>query len=171
MDTETHNGFTNYYSVVARDHRLAWDGGRFVIGGMGTEGDPSSYFHAARSRPDAQTVGERQEMGVNIYVYPNPATRESLAEFQSREPSREDPTGVRVMFNNLPFARNVIRIYTIAGDLIQTIEHDGTTQGGAISWNLMTRNRQEIVSGIYLYSVDSDDDGFARFNGRFVVVR
>ena len=171
IDTEIHNGFTNYYAVVARDHLLAWDGDKYVPAGFGIEEDPGKNFYRAIPRPDAQTVTQRRALGGNIYVYPNPATRESLAEFQAREPSTKDPTGVRVMFNNLPLAHNTIRIFTVSGDLVQTLEHDGYTQGGAFSWNLITRNLQEIVSGIYLYSVHSDDSGFEPFHGRFVVIR
>jgi hypothetical protein len=42
---------------------------------------------------------------------------------------------------------------------------------GSLPWNLISRNGQEIVSGIYLYTVESDDPGFDRVVGRFVVVR
>ena len=99
------------------------------------------------------------------------ATREALAEFQHQPPSRSDPTGVRVMFNNLPAAHNRITIYTASGDLVATIDHDGHHDGGAASWNLISRNRQEVASGIYLYVVESDDARFEPFRGRFVVVR
>ena len=54
--------------------------------------------------PVAQTAEMRARMGTNIYVFPNPATREALAEFQKQPPSHDDPTGERVMFNNLPAA-------------------------------------------------------------------
>ncbi len=54
---------------------------------------------------------------------------------------------------------------------MQTIEHDGTGGSGHASWNLMSRNGQEVVSGVYLYSVQSDIDAFDDFVGKFVVVR
>ena len=54
---------------------------------------------------------------------------------------------------------------------MQTITHDGTDGSGHASWNLMSRNGQEVVSGIYLYSVQSDDGAFEDFVGKFVVVR
>ena len=43
-------------------------------------GDPGSSFKDTQPGTQAQTAAEREEFGVNIYVYPNPATRESLAE-------------------------------------------------------------------------------------------
>ena len=35
----------------------------------------------------------------------------------------------------------------------------------------MSRNGQEVVSGIYLFAVQSDDKQFDDFVGKFVVVR
>lgn len=170
IDKEVPNGFATYYAVVARDHILEYDGNQYRPAGAGIEEDPSNHFIRTIPSPVPQTVTARNSMGNNIYVYPNPATRKALEEFQSREPSHIDPTGVRVMFNNLPLAHNTIKIYTVAGDLIQTLSHDGYSEGGATSWNLVSRNGQEVVSGIYLYSIHSDVDGFDPFRGRFVVI-
>ena len=50
-------------------------------------------------------------------------------------------------------------------------DNDGLTDGGSASWNLVSRNGQEVVSGIYLYVVQSDDGAFEDFIGKFVVVR
>ena len=57
------------------------------------------------------------------------------------------------------------------GDLVETLEHDGTGGVGDVSWNLVSRNGQEIVSGIYLYVVKSEDPRFEDFTGKFVVIR
>ena len=121
--------------------------------------------------PDAQTPEQREREGVNIYVYPNPATIAALDEFQRQPASLDSPTGVRVMFNNLPEANNKITVYTASGDLVTTIWHDGFNDGGAVSWDLISRNGQEVTSGVYLYVVESDNGRFAPFRGHFVVVR
>jgi hypothetical protein len=134
-------------------------------------GDPGSSFSNTVPGATAQTAAEREQFGVNIYVYPNPATRDALAEYQQLNPNGDDPTGVRVTFTNLPMARNTIKIYTVSGDLVQSIDHNGLDGTGHASWNLMSRNGQEVVSGVYLYSVESDDDQFEDFVGKFVVVR
>jgi len=102
---------------------------------------------------------------------PNPATRDALAEFSQLFPNSDDPTGVRVEFRNLPRARNTVRIFTLSGDLVMEIPHDGRDGNGSVSWNLVSRNGQEVVSGIYLYSVESEDENFNRVVGKFVVVR
>ncbi len=171
LDTEVHNGFRTFYSVVAADHILRWDGTQYQPAGYGVQTDPSDNQTFVTPAPSAQTADQRRLEGTNIYVYPNPATRDALAEFQKQPPSAASPTGERIMFNNLPAAHNTVKIFTASGDLVETLFHDGTAGPGAVSWDLISRNGQEITSGIYLYVVESDDNRFARFRGKFVVVR
>jgi hypothetical protein len=176
VDREIHNGFIYFYSVTSTDHELKQLDGRDVddpleVVGPGLIGDPGSSFADTQPGTQAQTAAEREQFGVNIYVYPNPATREALAEYQELNPNGDDPTGVRVTFTNLPQANNTVNIYTVSGDLVQTISHSGLDGSGHVSWNLMSRNGQEIVSGVYLYSVQADDSRFEDFVGKFVVVR
>ncbi len=172
LDSEVHDGFRTFYSVVAADHALAWDQDTesWVPAGYGVQVDPGNNFQITMPAPLGQTVEEREKMGANIYVFPNPATREALAEFQKQPASANDPTGERVMFTNLPAAHNTITILTASGDVVETLSHDGLG-GGSISWNLVSRNGQEVVSGIYLYIVKSDDSRFEDFQGRFVIIR
>ena len=59
--------------------------------------------------------------------------------------------------------------------MLATIEHDdATTVGdeppGQASWNLISKNNQDTVSGIYIYHVRSDVDG-AKKVGKFVIIR
>lgn len=172
IDPAVHNGFLYFYSVTASDHaiRINTDNTLTVIGD-GLAGDPGSSFTNTNPGSDAQTVEARARDGANIFVYPNPATREALAEFQQFSPNEDDPTGVRVNFSNLPRAHNTVKIFTLDGDLVETIEHDGTGGYGETSWNLVSRNGQEVVSEIYLFTVQSDDDRFEDFIGKFVVIR
>jgi len=175
-DRDIHNGFLYFYSVTASDHKLLPPANENRIDpdtpvGEGLLGDPGASFSHTTPGAEAQTAAERERLGTNIYVFPNPATRDALEEYQQMYPTGDDPTGVRVTFTNLPEARNSIKIYTASGDLVQTIEHDGTTGVGHVSWNLMSRNGQEIVSGIYLYAVQADDGRFEDYVGKFVVVR
>lgn len=182
VDTTVFNGLAYFYAVTATDFDADTATGEVVPIGPGLSGDPQSNFNFAVPRFAAQSAEERAADGQNIFVFPNPATRESLADFSQFNPNGDDPTGVRVMFANLPASRNTIKIYTLAGDLVETIEQDGTTSdcpddsgfgncGGSAFWNLVSRNGQEVVSGIYLYSVESADSSFDRVVGRFVVVR
>jgi len=172
IDENVHNGFLYFYSVTATDHNMdVEDDQSLTITGTGIAGDPGSSFDNIRPGSVAQSAEERDRDGVNIYAYPNPATREALADFQEFYPNSDDPTGVRVCFANLPQASNTVKIYTLDGDLVETLEHDGTDGYGEICWNLVSRNGQEVVSGIYLFSVESRDDRFDDFVGKFVIIR
>ena len=183
VDRDVFNGHAYFYSVTPSDFNATTgpDGGLLPIG-PGLASDPQANFAFAVPKSAPQSKEERDERGQDIYVVPNPATRDALAEFSQFSPNADDPTGVRVMFANLPRSKNTIRIYTLSGDLVQTIEHDGTAGGtigsegysdvgGSAFWNLVSRNGQEVVSGVYLYSVESADPDFERVIGRFVVVR
>jgi hypothetical protein len=83
-------------------------------------------------------------------------------------PSESDPTGTKIAFRNLPETVSTIRIYTLAGDLVQEASHDGRDGDGTYFWDMITRNGQNVVSGIYLYSVEHSG-GTCR--GRFVIIR
>jgi len=171
IDRDIHNGFVYFYSVTATDHEILFRGGRPRVTGPGQAGNPGSSFIHTSPGSQAQSLAAREKYGANIYVYPNPATREALAEFQQMHPNADDPTGLRVVFANLPAARNTINIYTLDGDLVQQLFHDGSGGHGEVAWNLVSRNGQQIVSGICLYTVQADDHGFEDFIGKFVVIR
>ncbi len=94
----------------------------------------------------------------------------------------------------LPAGRWTIRIYTVSGDLVQELHSDdavnesvrpallapdGTSipgynrqqdnaNDGQARWNLISRNGQDIVSGIYMFTVESS---LGTQRGRFVVIR
>jgi hypothetical protein len=171
VDTNVPNGLNAYYSVVATDHNLVYMNNVYYPAGYETSEKPANNYQLTIPRTDAQTLAQRQESGLNIYVFPNPATRGSLAEYEAQTASVSDPTGVRITWNNLPLAQNTIQIFTLAGDLITQLNHDGYTEGGSTSWNLMSQNGQEIVSGIYLYVVKSNGGAFEDVPGKFVVIR
>ena len=78
----------------------------------------------------------------------------------------------------MPGGNWTLRIFTISGDLVQTIRNtDEQTSGkpqqensddGQASWNLISRNGQDVVSGIYMFSVES---GEGTEQGKFVIIR
>ncbi len=88
-------------------------------------------------------------------------------------PADHDPTGTKLAFRNLPEGRSTIRIYTLAADLVQTIEHESAGGDGTVFWNMVSRNGQNITSGVYLYSVEasSGDAAGQICRGRFVIIR
>lgn len=97
-------------------------------------------------------------------------------------------------FANLP-ARCTIRIYTLAGDLVDTIPFDqnGYTpidirgiydptdtrnpeadlpklSGGMAAWDLVTRKDQGVASGLYMFSVIDEDTGDKQV-GKFLIMK
>ncbi|MBD3337127.1 MAG: hypothetical protein GF355_16550 [Candidatus Eisenbacteria bacterium] len=111
----------------------------------------------------------------DVYVVPNPHISGQQPSGWDLEPSDTDPTGTKVAFVNLPPEQCNIKIYTLAGDLVETIDHNpqraeelGQCGSGTAFWNLITRNGQDVVGGVYLYSVNCGGDSKV---GRLVLIR
>ena len=100
----------------------------------------------------------------NIYVVPNPYVAYSLSE----EPGRSSTfRGDRdLQFRNLP-PKCTIRIYTLLGELVQTIEKDDFTS--LAHWDLLSNEGQRVAYGIYIYHVDAPEVG--EFIGRIAVIK
>ena len=154
VDRSIHRGRPYFYVRVLSEGKI---------------GDPSSNFTFVEpgtvSQPDYEYDPDQ------IYVVPNPATTESMQPW-TLSPNNDDPTGIKVEFRNLPRDRGTIRVYTLAGDLVMELPFDGRTGNGTVEWDLVSRNFQDITSGIYLYSVETDlNKAFTRKIGKFVVIR
>ena len=109
-------------------------------------------------------------------------------------PNATDPTGTHIDFMGLPSGKWTIRIYTVSGDLVAELNSDDpvnesvrspvadetgaphpgynrqqdNSNDGQARWNLISRNGQDIVSGIYVFVVDSKE---GQQRGKFVVIR
>ncbi|UCC45259.1 MAG: hypothetical protein JSU65_04900, partial [Candidatus Zixiibacteriota bacterium] len=76
----------------------------------------------------------------------------------------------RIHFGGLP-PRCTIRIYTLDGDLVREIDHDfdpGDPLASHDSWDMITRNTQLAVSGLYYWTVEAD--GFKTQIGKLVII-
>ena len=164
LDRSMHLGRPYFYGVTAMDHGIDDDGNFFE----GKTGDPSSNFRFVEPKTTSQQPYAYNEG--EVYVVPNPATRESMAAW-TLQPNNDDPTGIKVEFRNLPRSTGTIRVYTVAGDLVIEIPFDGTSGVGTVRWDLVSRSAQDITSGVYLYAVESDDANFPRHVSKFVVIR
>jgi len=116
------------------------------------------------------TIGEKYDKQVaksllnDIYVVPNPYVAFSDAEQPARQPNRR---GEKVLqFRNLP-KECTIRIYTIAGELIQTLYKND--DGSIVNWDLLSYEGQRIAYGVYIYHVDAP--GVGEKIGRFAVIK
>jgi hypothetical protein len=186
VDREVKNGFVYFYSVTAFDST--------------GQGQGLSMLEGRRSATEADGVVPQAAVrdGKSAWVVPNPyrgyRSLDDRTSSWDLTPNGSDPTGTHIDFMGLPRGKWTIQVFTVSGDLVQTLRADDavnesirtpvtgadgrTVPGynrqqdnpndGQASWNLISRNGQDIVSGIYLFTVESDG-GIQR--GKFVVIR
>jgi len=186
VDHEVKNGFIYFYSVTAFDSTTA-------LGRTTELGGRRSAVESEGVVPQAST-----RQGKQVWVVPNPyrgfASISKRPSTWDLTPNASDPTGTHIDFLGLPRGKWTIRIYTVSGDLVAEL-HSGDAvnesvrpaltdaaghavpgynrqqdnpNDGEARWNLISRNGQDIVSGIYIFTVESKE-GTQR--GRFVVIR
>jgi hypothetical protein len=130
---------------------------------------PFSRFDKFTFQTRAQTLDEelaKTEFSEEPYVVPNPYV--GAASF---EPQRFAVSGRgerKIEFRNLP-AYCTIRIFTLTGELVQVLTHDGNISKGVIPWNLRNMDQMEIAPGLYVYHVDGGSTG--SFVGKFAVIK
>ena len=123
-----------------------------------------------------ETVGE-------IYVVPNPYRGD--LDYSSYKPPWEKPDPIRnqqnlpgknrwtefdrrMQFVNVP-SPSEIKIYTLAGDLVNTLNHNDP-EVGIKDWNLTSLVGQTVASGIYLFTVEDKKNGKIQV-GKFVIIK
>jgi len=117
---------------------------------------------------DAVSVLER---GLQVRTYPNPYYgdgRYAAAGYEDPQKSGFVDHERRIHFLNLP-PRCTVRIYTLDGDLVRTLDHPGsyTSADSKLQWNLRSKNNELVASGIYLYVVESE---WGKQIGKIIVV-
>jgi hypothetical protein len=145
-------------------------------------GSPGTNLQSLETRPGRNYVAEYampnntivEQNNLNVIVFPNPYRADGQYldyGFEGRdyldsafggilipqENMIEDRTR-SIHFINLPH-RCTIRIFSIDGDLVREIEHDypkDSPRSMHERWDMITRNTQAVVSGIYYYSVESE---------------
>lgn len=169
--TTTHlNGWQYVYGVSA------YDAGDTATGVSSLE----SKIVTVRVVPGStvNTTGSKK-----VGVYPNPYYAGAIWDGTSERTRK-------IYFYNLP-AHCEVRIYTLAGDIVDAFTHDaatydgtdiqwfqtyGTTDGtmkfsgGEHAWDLITKYDQAIATGLYLFSVKDTDTGNTQV-GKFLVIK
>ena len=158
VDERALDGFDYHYVVTALL--------REVLGPSATRAplEYESPFFASFDDRVVPHAAARAAAG-QVWVVPNPY-RGSADWERPQVPG--DVFTRHVDFMGLPRARCTVRIYTLAGDLVASVEHDGSRGDGQASWNLISRNGQDVESGVYLFTVNSP---LGHQTGRFVVIR
>ena len=171
------NGWQYAYGVTAFDNGDP----EINLGSL----ESSRLANAVRAFPGSPTMEEQiSEVAgakIKVGVYPNPY-RATGAWDGNLERER------KIYFFNLP-AESEVRIYTLAGDLVDKFEHQGTTYtgegiqwferfsrgdrvfaGGEHAWDLVTQDDQALASGLYFFTVQNNNTGEIQ-RGKFLVIK
>jgi hypothetical protein len=117
---------------------------------------PTDKFKLTTRSPkiDNQIAKSRLD---NIYVVPNPYVAANEIEPGNRLPGQNRGER-RIYFENLP-PECTIRIYTLTGELITTLEHNSGMDNGREFWNLLNRDGFSVSYGVYLAHIDAPGIG------------
>ncbi|HPN37913.1 MAG TPA: hypothetical protein PL041_05875 [Melioribacteraceae bacterium] len=126
----------------------------------------SDVFQFTTTGQFINKTNAKNEFDGKPYVVPNPYV--GAASF---EPQRYAVSGRgerKMEFRGLP-ANCVVRIFTVNGELVNTLYHEGTITNGTISWDLRTKDNMEVAPGLYIFHVDASDTG--TFIGKFAIIK
>ena len=121
-------------------------------------------FTFTTQSPRFDPAQAKQDM-TKIAVVPNPYLGADSWEPASTSVGRGERL---IYFIHLP-QRCTIRIYTISGHLVKSLEHNGTFSDGQESWNLVSKDGMDIAFGVYVYQVDAP--GIGTRIDRFAVLK
>jgi hypothetical protein len=123
-------------------------------------GDVFVFTSNGESVPNAATTASNEP-----YVVPNPYV--GAASFEPAPFGVQGRGDRRIEFRNLPrFC--TIRIFTVRGELVQTLYQDGALTG-MVPWDLRTKDNLDVAPGLYLYTVDGGSIG--RHTGKFAIIK
>ncbi|MBU1096109.1 MAG: hypothetical protein KKB34_06460 [Bacteroidetes bacterium] len=102
----------------------------------------------------------------NIKVVPNPYVASASWEVKNPFNSGRGPRALH--FTHLP-KECTIRIFTVNGELVKSIDHFGTYNDGTAVWDMLTKDNLAISYGVYIYHVDAP--GIGQKTGKFAVIK
>jgi hypothetical protein len=167
------NGWQYIYAVTA------FDTGDPINNLESLESSPLISFKRVIPGPAAQANGK-------VGVFPNPYRTSAIWDGRGTDGPKERLR--KLYFFNLP-GKCTITIYTLAGEIVDKIEHDAATyngadiawyqnyaqgdvtfSGGLHSWDVVSEADQAVATGLYLYSVKDNSTGEIQ-KGKFIVIK
>ncbi len=154
LDSRVALGYGYYYSVTSFDTgHDSW-----AVDPSVTVPPLESSVHANRRIEPFYTRLLPAEDLKEVVVVPNPFYRSSGFALAGDVK--------RIQFEGLP-PSCTIRIYTLRGDLVKTIDHQDTASGIA-SWNQISDNGLYVKSGMYFYVIESSSG--ETIKGKFAII-
>lgn len=126
----------------------------YAVASVDDKGNESGLTNITAHQKNVKNVDKMK----NVYAVPNPFVVKSGFEGNNEEG--------KIGFYGLP-EECTIRIFSYAGQLIETIKHNSPTFSTA--WFQVTRNDQDIASGIYFYVVTTPDGEST--NGKLIIIK
>jgi len=175
-DREVERGKKYYYAITAFDDGSQNSSG--IYPGQSLESSPYSNRNFAVGLVPFKAAQKGLD---SIYVVPNPYHIQGLAYggtvqySYSEVPRIED----KIAFVGLP-PKATIRIFTMHGDLVDTIPHPNPLNPSSIpesadeEWFQISQSWQTIKSGVYIYHVEGWDlngNYLGSTTGKFVIIR
>jgi hypothetical protein len=171
------------YKFVLHNQTLAQQ--KFIAVTASDFGAPKMGVPAIKSSPESNataSVTANLTTTDKVVVVPNPYrgdVKYTDMGWENLDGDYAYDEGYRkIAFLNIP-ERCVIKIYTLAGDLVKVIAHNGNSKWSTMYWygkngaywNLINDNQQATLSGIYLFSVQDADKKKDDFVGKFVIIK
>ena len=100
--------------------------------------------------------GRRRRDGFEPYVVPNPYVGSAELRAGALRGVRAAASGGSSSAACRP--RCTIRIYNVRGELVQTLQHDGSNDG-FVAWDLRTKDNLDVAPGLYIFHVDGGEAG------------
>lgn len=102
----------------------------------------------------------------DIKVVPNPYL--ASASWENKNPYTTGRGPRSLHFTHLP-PKCTIRIFTVNGELVNTIEHESQINNGTEDWNMLSKDNLSISYGVYIYHIEAP--GVGEKIGKFAVIK
>jgi hypothetical protein len=187
---KTAEGFPKYFEYTFTVNRLLPTVPYWISVTAFDFGSPSSGLPALETNVTQNTANAYpleswaavDSLNLEVFVYPNPYRID--ADYRAKGYEGVDTTGRRltqsdrpddrarlIHFANVP-AKCVISIFSLDGDLVKEIVHDfdqTSPNASHATWDLVTRNTQAAVSGLYYWTVENSSTGEVQM-GKLVII-
>ncbi len=152
-----------YYVSAYRSHPTPWKSSNGATVSNLAELASSDVNRSLPVTPAPGPVNTLQVFAApNPYVYGDP----------QRTFGSTNPYAIEI--RNLP-ERATIRIYTLSGDLVRTLEHTPDVRGnvfGSETWDQKTDSGLLVAPGLYIYNVQPEVAGVSgTFTGKIMIIR